>query len=152
MASLFPAGAPALADAVAVVEIVLAVMLLAGAFVVRSGRVRVHRYLQSAIILINIPIVLYWMVPEYLTYVAPRLIDHFARPEFFIPTVMLVAGSIAELLGIYIILVAGTTWLPERFRFRRYKLWMRTELVLWWCVVLAGLTTYWLLFVPGASL
>ena len=65
---------------------------------------------------------------------------------------MLFAGATAELLGVYIILVAGTNWVPARFRFRRYKLWMRTELVLWWGVVIAGLTTYWLFFVPGASL
>lgn len=42
--------------------------------------------------------------------------------------------------------------MPERFRFRRYKLWMRTELALWWGVVITGLTTYWLFYVPGASL
>ncbi len=56
---------------------------------------------------------------------------------------MLIAGASAEVLGIYVLLVAGTNWIPERFRFRRYKLWMRAELILWWAVVLAGVATYY---------
>jgi hypothetical protein len=33
-------------------------------------------------------------------------------------------------MGLYILLVAGTSVLPERFRIANYKLWMRTVLVL----------------------
>src|SRR5712691_11391197 len=32
----------------------------------------------------------------------------------------------------YILLAAGTSVLPEKFRISKYKLWMRTVLVLWW--------------------
>ncbi|MGA7923266.1 MAG: hypothetical protein WCA77_04745 [Thermoplasmata archaeon] len=151
MATVFPADAPVPADLVAVVEIALAAMLVVGAILVHSGRVRAHRYVQSAVILLNIPIVLSWMVPQYLAYVAPGLPHHLAQPDIFVPTIMLVAGVVAELLGVYILLVAGTAWIPERFRFRRYKLWMRTELGLWWCVVGAGLATYVLFYAPGAT-
>jgi uncharacterized membrane protein YozB (DUF420 family) len=148
----FPADAPALQDLLAIVEVALAVLLVVGFIVVRLGHVRAHRILQSSIILVNIPIVLYGMVPYYLQNVAPYLPSHLSEPIFLVPTIMLVAGATAELLGVYILLVAGTDWLPERFRFRRYKLWMRTELALWWGVVITGLTTYWLFYVPGASL
>ncbi len=134
------------------VEVVLAIMLVVGWFLIRAGRVRAHRNLQSSIVLVNIPIVLYGMVPYYLQNVAPFLATQWTLPFVWVPTLMLIAGATAELLGVYIILVAGTDWIPARFRFRRYKLWMRTELVLWWGVVITGLTTYWLFFVPGASL
>lgn len=152
MSVLFPADAPLVADVAGVLEVVMAVILVIGALLVRRGHVRLHRFLQSSVVLVNIPIVLYSMVPPYLKYIAPTPVAQWSAPYFVIPTIMLVAGGLAELLGIYIILVAGTTWIPERFRFRRYKLWMRTELVLWWGVVITGLTTYWLFFVPGASL
>ncbi|MCI4342532.1 MAG: hypothetical protein L3J92_00230 [Thermoplasmata archaeon] len=148
----FPPYAPNLSDLLVVVEIALAVMLVVGLVLVRTGHVRAHMILQSSIIFVNIPIVLYGMVPAYLTYVLPYLAADFGQPTVFVPTIMLVCGAAAEALGIYIILVAGTNWIPERLRFRRYKLWMRTELVLWWGVVIAGLTTYWLFWVPGASL
>jgi uncharacterized membrane protein YozB (DUF420 family) len=152
MTGLFPADAPAVADVAAILEVAMAVLLLVGWLLVRRGHIRIHRILQSSVVLVNIPIVLYAMVPPYLKYVAPSVPAHLSHPNVLVPTLMLVAGSAAELLGIYIILVAGTSWIPARFRFRRYKLWMRTELALWWAVVLAGLTTYYLFFVPGASL
>jgi uncharacterized membrane protein YozB (DUF420 family) len=152
MSGLFPPAAPVVADVGAVLEVVMAGILLVGWLLVRRGHVRVHRLLESSVILVNIPFVLYAMVPPYLEYVAPSVPGHLNQAGVLIPSLMLVAGAAAELLGVYIILVAGTTWIPERFRFRRYKLWMRTELVLWWAVVLAGLTTYYLFFVPGASL
>ena len=131
-------------DLVAFVEIAMAIVLLVGMFVVRRGHIRVHRILQSSVILLNLPIVLIWMVPQYLQYVLPDLIDEYTDPFYFVPTLMLVAGALAEALGIFILLVAGTNWVPERFRFRRYKLWMRTELALWWGVVVTGLATYYI--------
>lgn len=152
MGAVFPANAPATSDVAAVVEVALAAALVLGAFLARTGHIRAHRYLQSSVIFVNIPIVLYAMVPPYLMYIAPGLPGHLGEPSSLVPSIMLVAGAAAELLGIYIILVAGTTWIPERFRFRNYKLWMRTELALWWAVVICGLLTYWLLFVPGAAL
>ncbi len=152
MGGLFPPNAPATSDVAAVVEVALAVSLVLGALLARTGHIRAHRYLQSSVILVNIPIVLYAMVPPYLKYIVPGLPGHLGEPTSLIPSIMLVAGATAELLGIYIILVAGTTWIPERFRFRNYKRWMRTELGLWWAVVICGLLTYWLLFVPGAAL
>jgi uncharacterized membrane protein YozB (DUF420 family) len=152
MSWLFPPAAPVVADAGAVVEVVMAGILLVGWLLVRHGHIRLHRLLQSSVILVNIPIVLYAMVPPYLEFVAPFVPGQLDEARILVPSLMLVAGAAAEFLGVYIILVAGTTWIPERFRFRRYKLWMRTELVLWWAVVLAGLTTYYLFFVPGATL
>jgi uncharacterized membrane protein YozB (DUF420 family) len=49
---------------------------------------------------------------------------------------------LAEILGLYIVLVAGTKILPETWRFKRWKLWMRIELTLWWVVLMMGAVTY----------
>jgi uncharacterized membrane protein YozB (DUF420 family) len=147
MGALFGTGAPAVSDYVAVFEIAVAVVLLAGMFVIRAGRVRLHRYMQSSMVLVNVPVILAWMMPHYLASVAPDVSDEIGILYYLIPTAMLVAGAAAEALGIYILAVAGTNLLPERLRFRRYKRWMRTELVLWWAVVLLGLTTYYVWYV-----
>lgn len=152
MTGPFPSGAPLLSDVLVIVEVAMALALVAGWVLVRLGHIRTHRALQSSIVLFNIPIVLYGMVPYYLTNILPAVGEHLGEAYVLVPTLMLFAGVAAELLGVYIILVAGTTWVPARFRFRRYKWWMRTELVLWWGVVITGLTTYWLFYVPGASL
>ncbi len=145
-------SAPIASDAVAVVEVAIAVMLLVGMFIVRRGGVRLHRAIQSSIVLVNIPIVLAWMVPQYLRYVLPDLPSELLQPYYLLPTIALGVGAVAEVLGVYIVLVAGTNWIPERFRFRRYKLWMRTELSLWWLLVAVGLGIYYVWYVtPGAG-
>src|SRR5260370_8479504 len=53
-----------------------------------------------------------------------------------------VLGTTAELLGLYIVIVAGTNVLPQWLRFKHWKWWMRTELVLWAIVLLSGIGTY----------
>lgn len=154
MAGLLGTRAPLPSDLVALVEVAIAVLLLVGAFLVRRGHVRAHLLVQSSMVLVNLPIVLAWMVPQFLANVLPDLPGEIGGPFYLVPTLMLLAGGCAEGLGIYILLVAGTGLLPERWRFRRYKLWMRTELGLWWSVVVLGLSTYltwYVLGVPGPS-
>jgi hypothetical protein len=34
------------------------------------------------------------------------------------------------------------TFSPEKLRIKRYKFWMRSVLVVWWTVLLLGMTTY----------
>ena len=131
------------ATIVLVIELAFASALLLGFFLVRRGHVRRHAWLQSFVVLGNVPIVALWMLPQYLEYVWPGLPDEVGQPFYLYPTLMLVAGAAVEALGVYIILVAGTSWLPERLRFRRYKVWMRTMLGLWWAVILFGILTYY---------
>jgi uncharacterized membrane protein YozB (DUF420 family) len=143
MSGLIPTASAGYAMAILVVELVIAGLLVVGWVLVRLGHVRAHRALQSSMVLLNIPVVLVAMAPYYWTYVLPGLPGSLGQSFYLYPTLMLVAGALAEALGVYIILVAGTNLVPERFRFRRYKLWMRTELILWWAVVLAGIATYY---------
>jgi hypothetical protein len=110
-------------------------------FLVRAGHVGAHRALEGSMVLLNIPTVLVLRAPAYWTYVLPGVPGSLGQAFYLYPTLMLIAGAFAEALGVWILLVAGTNWIPERFRFRRYKRWMRTELALWWAVVLAGCAT-----------
>jgi uncharacterized membrane protein YozB (DUF420 family) len=147
MGTLFGTPAPDVSDLVAVFEVAIAVSLIAGMFLVRAGHIRLHKYLQSSIVLVNIPVVLAWMVPQYLSNVLPGLPTELAEPYYLLPTLGVLVGGAAEALGIYILLVAGTNWVPEAWRFRRYKVWMRIELGLWWTVVVVGLAIYYVWYV-----
>ncbi|MCI4339087.1 MAG: hypothetical protein L3J68_01980 [Thermoplasmata archaeon] len=149
MSSLLPTVTAPIAWALLITELAIASGLIVGMFVVRAGHVRAHRAIQSSMVLLNIPIVLILMLPAYLDYVLPGLPGSLGQSFYLFPTLMLIAGSTAEALGIYILLVAGTNWLPERLRFRHYKIWMRTELILWWAVVFAGIATYYIWWVQA---
>lgn len=120
----------------------LGVVLVLGIVAVRAGRIRLHKYLQSCVVLGNLPVVLTTMVPQYVAIVLPQISGRWAEPSNLLPTAMLVLGAIAESLGVYILLVAGTDWLPERWRFRRYRWWMWAETLLWWTVLAVGLSVY----------
>lgn len=65
-----------------------------------------------------------------------------SKPYVAVAAVHGMSGSMAELLGLYILLSAGTKILPASLRFKRWKLWMRIELALWMAVLLSGLGTY----------
>jgi uncharacterized membrane protein YozB (DUF420 family) len=149
MGFLFAGSTPLFSDLVLIFEFAVAGLLLVGAYLAHRGRIRAHMYLQSSMVLVNIPVILVWMVPQFLAYVLPGLPGEIGKPFYLVPTLMLIAGGAAEILGIYILLVAGTTLIPERYRFRRYKLWMRSELALWWGVLLAGVTTYYVWYISG---
>jgi len=91
---------------------------------------------------LNLIVIRQVMLPTFRSQVAPKIPARLARTYYAVATVHATMGCIAELLGVYVILVAGTKILPERLRFVRYKPWMRTELVIWWLALLLGLTTY----------
>jgi uncharacterized membrane protein YozB (DUF420 family) len=71
-----------------------------------------------------------------------------ASLNYALATAHATLGMITEIAGLYILLAAGTSVLPEKFRITKYKLWMRTVLVLWWVVLLLGLATYARWYVP----
>jgi uncharacterized membrane protein YozB (DUF420 family) len=147
LGALLGTGAPGYSDLVAVFEVGIAAALVVGMFVVRAGDVRVHKYIPASMVLVNIPVVLTWMVPQYLRYVLPDVGHELLKPYYLLPTLGLVVGAAAEALGVYILLVAGTNWIPEGWHFRRNKVWMRTELGLRWAVVVLGLAIYYVWYV-----
>jgi uncharacterized membrane protein YozB (DUF420 family) len=114
-------GATFGADLNFVVQLVMGVALLAGALLAKHKRYKAHGICQTAVLLLNLLMIGLVMWPSF---------QHG------------VLGIVAEFLGLYIVLVAGTDVLPQWLRFKHWKWWMRTELALWMIVLLSGLGTY----------
>jgi uncharacterized membrane protein YozB (DUF420 family) len=74
--------------------------------------------------------------------VLPKLPSRIGKPYYALAVTHAAMGSIAEVGGLYILLAAGTNLLPAKFRITRYKLWMRSVLLIWWIVLLLGIATY----------
>jgi hypothetical protein len=79
------------------------------------------------------------MWPSFHLRVWSRLPGHFGQRHYAVAAAHGVSGALAEVPGLYILLIAGTNLLPERWRFQRWKLRMRIELILWWVVLLSGI-------------
>ena len=131
------------ADLNLLVQIAMGLALLAGAFLARAKRYAAHCMCQAAVMLLNLPMITLVMWPSLEARVLPRFPSHLSKRNNTIVAAHGAIGALAEIFGIYILLAAGTEILPRSWRFRRWKLWMRVELVLWWLVMLLGLGTYY---------
>ena len=120
----------------------MGVTLLIGAGFARRKRYRVHAVMQTTVLLLNLVMIATVMWPSTVQQVMPAFPGVFGRWYFAAPAVHGVLGILAEGLGIFIALVAGTKLVPEKLRFQNWKLWMRVALILWWVTLLSGVGTY----------
>lgn len=138
------------ADLNLVLQIAMGIALLIGACLARARRYRAHALCQSAVLILNLFLIAFVMWPTFQFQVMPLLPGKLGRLRVALSIVHGISGAVAELLGIYILLAAGTNLLPRSWRFQRWRLWMRVELALWWIVLAAGVVTYFVWYVPGS--
>jgi uncharacterized membrane protein YozB (DUF420 family) len=121
--------------------------LTAGALLAKRKCYKAHGICQTTVLLLNLLMIGLVMWPTFRQQVKPTLPKVLHKWYFAAPTIHAVLGSTAELMGLYIVVVAGTNILPEWLRFKDWKRWMRAELTLWFIVVLTGMWTYYLWYV-----
>jgi len=141
-------AAPRGANLVLVLEIAMGIGLLVGAWLARKGRFRQHAWCQSIIVLLNFAVIAVMMIPSFRVHVFPRIPAKLGKAYYAMATAHAALGGVTEIAGLYILLSAGTGVLPEKLRITKYKLWMRTVLVLWWVVLILGMATYTRWYVP----
>ena len=135
-------GATFEADTNLVVQLVMAAALFAGVVLAKKKRYRAHGICQTTVLLLNLLMIGLVMWPSF-RHVRPIIARVIHKSYYAAPMVHAALGITAELLGIYIVLVAGTNVVPAWLRFRNWKRWMRAEFVLWFVVVISGMWTYY---------
>jgi uncharacterized membrane protein YozB (DUF420 family) len=135
-------GAPFGADFNLVVQLIMGTALIAGAHLARHKRYKAHGICQTTVLLLNLLMIGLVMWPSFQQQVKPALSKVLHKRYYEVAAIHAVLGIAAELLGLYIVMVAGTNVLPQWLRFKHWKWWMRTELVLWTIVLLSGVGTY----------
>jgi uncharacterized membrane protein YozB (DUF420 family) len=135
-------GATFGADLNFVVQLVMGAALIAGALLARHKRYTAHGICQTTVLLLNLVMIGLVMWPSFQQQVKPALSKVLHKWYYEAAAIHAVLGIAAELLGLYIVTVAGTNVLPQWLRFKNWKLWMRTELVLWTIVLVSGVGTY----------
>jgi uncharacterized membrane protein YozB (DUF420 family) len=135
-------GATFSADLNLVVQLIMGVALMEGAHLARQKRYKAHGRCQATVLSLNLLMIALVMWPSFKHQVVPAPTRAFHKWYYKAAIIHAGLGITAELLGVYIAMVAGTNVLPERFRFTHWKPWMRTELVLWMVVLFSGIATY----------
>jgi hypothetical protein len=142
-------AAPFDIDVVLFLELAMGVALLTGAFFARLGKFRAHAWCQSAVVLLNAVVIAFVMLPSFHRQVWPRIPLRLGKSFYAMASTHAALGATVECAALYILLAAGTTFMPEKLRLIRYKLWMRTILISWWAVILLGVATYARWYVPN---
>jgi uncharacterized membrane protein YozB (DUF420 family) len=137
------------ADLVMVFEIGMGLALLIGAMLARRKQFWLHARCQTVIVLLNLVIIALWMVPSFHDHVSPKIPARLGQAYYGFATAHATLGGVAEIVALYILLAAGTDIVPQRFRLRNYKSWMRTALALWWLALVFGFATYARWYIPG---
>jgi uncharacterized membrane protein YozB (DUF420 family) len=135
-------GATFEADLNLVVQLIMGTALIAGARLAKHKRYKAHGICQTTVLLLNLFMIGLVMWPSFQQQVKPTLSKGVHRWYYEVAILHAVLGTTAELLGLYIVIVAGTNVLPLWLRFKHWKWWMRAELVLWVIVLLSGIGTY----------
>lgn len=143
-------GATFYADLNLLVQLAMGFALLYGMALARRQNFTAHKYCQSSVMILNLAMIFLVMAPSYHRQVQPQVPGGLNDTYYLVAFLHASLGTIAEVLGLYIVLVAGTKLLPEKLRFKRYRPWMRTELALWWVVLLFGLGTYYFWYLRPA--
>ncbi len=136
-------GATFEADLNLVVQVIMGVALIAGSLLAKRKRYTAHGICQTTVLLFNLLMIGLVMWPSFQQQVRPALPKALHKWYYAAATIHALLGVTTELLGLYIVIVAGTRALPQWLRFKDWKRWMRTELMLWSIVVLTGVGTYY---------
>jgi uncharacterized membrane protein YozB (DUF420 family) len=136
-------GATLGSDVNLVVQLLMGFALVLGMVLARRGFYRAHAVCQGSVVLLNLVLIALIMLPPFARDIFPELPRRLGQSYYLLPTLHAILGSAAQLLGFYILIRAGTDWLPQSLCFQNYKRWMRTELALWWSVIVLGVITYY---------
>jgi uncharacterized membrane protein YozB (DUF420 family) len=141
-------GATFAADLNLVVQLTMGAALIAGARLAKQKRYKAHGVCQTTVLLLNLLMIGLVMWPSFQQQVQPAPLSKVLHKWYYKAAVIhALLGTTAEVLGLYIVVVAGTNVLPQWLRFKNWKYWMRTELVLWIIVLFTGIGTYYAWYV-----
>src|ERR1700692_4614966 len=123
-------GATFGADLNLIVQLMMGVALVMGFILAKRRRYRAHGICQTTVLLLNLLMIVLVMGPSF-RLVMPALPRGPHHRYYAVAVVHGFLGVAAELLGLYIVLVAGTNLVPRVLRFKAWKRWMRAELIVW---------------------
>ena len=126
------------------INLVAQLVLLAGLYIgyalARRNRFVAHANVQTAMVLLNLPLIAFLMIPSFWDYIVVG-----GRTAGRGPRLTIVHGAlglVVEIVALYLILQMRTSLIPPSFRISNIRLAMRATLALWTVVVVLGIGIY----------
>lgn len=121
-------------------SVLVAIAFTIGAYLAVKGYYTAHRWVQTGAAGVNLALVFGVMIPSLLN-VSPDENLTLPTAAFVAMPAHEVIGTVAMVFGIYVVLV-GNEWLPQRWRFTNYKLFMRIAFGLYLAATIIGVAVY----------
>jgi hypothetical protein len=94
-----------------IAQIATGIALLDDTFLARAKRYAAHGACRAVVLILNFPRIASVMWPPFHVRVLPRFSSHFGKRNYAIARAHGVVGALAEVLGLCVLLVAGTNLL-----------------------------------------
>lgn len=133
--------APLGSDLSLIFMLVSALMLSLGVFLIRKKHVELHRWIQTAAVILNTIVVLFSMARTFVLYYLPELPQRITQGNYLVTTMHAIVGLIGMLLGIFVVL-RGNNLMIKSLRFRNYKLFMRISYGVYMAATVLGVIVY----------
>jgi uncharacterized membrane protein YozB (DUF420 family) len=133
-------GARTASDINLIAQLFILVGLYYGFALARQRRFAQHATVQTAMVLLNVPLIAFMMIPSFWDYVVVG--GHTTSPGARLTIAHGALGFFVEVVALYLIVQMRTNAVPRRFRIDNLKLAMRTTLALWTVVFVMGLGIY----------
>ena len=98
-----------------------------GVVLVRRARYRAHGAAQTTVLVVTLVLTVVWMAPAFHETYGDALSRRVVNRVSIAVAAHVVVGTLALLLGVWVVLVAGTSLVPAR-----------------WLAIVLGVVTYWL--------
>jgi uncharacterized membrane protein YozB (DUF420 family) len=132
------------ADLALIGSILVAIAFTVGAWLARRGQYEAHRWVQTIAAVVNLLLVLGIMIPALINVDPAENVD-LPGSAFLSMTGHEIVGTVALLFGLFVVL-RGNNLVPERFKFRNYKPYMRWAYGLYMAATLVGIAVYAVLY------
>ncbi|OGO12852.1 MAG: hypothetical protein A2Z66_05390 [Chloroflexi bacterium RBG_13_66_10] len=139
-------GASLLADLNLLAALLILGGLLIGFAAARSKSVAAHQYIQTAMVLLFLVLIVFIMEVSYWENVNPGIPERIGEASYAMPAVHAAIGGVAEVCGLYLVLLMNG-WMPKALRVRKWKTLMRVTLTLFILVGVLGVATYYVWYI-----
>jgi uncharacterized membrane protein YozB (DUF420 family) len=138
-----------LSDLTLIIILTSAGLFTFGVWLVLHKRYELHRWVQSFSVVINSSVVILVMIGSFWAYVLPAIPDKFREPSVWITIIHTIIGSIAVILGVFVVLRANNL-VTQSLRFKNYKRMMRISYGFYMASTLIGVIVYVTTFMIGS--
>jgi uncharacterized membrane protein YozB (DUF420 family) len=140
--------APFLSDLTLILILLTAILFTIGWQLARHKYYNAHRWVQTLAASLNAVVVLVVMIRSFVVHILPGIPGKLLQGDYAVTTVHAIVGATGLLLGIFVVLRANGL-VPQEFRFKKYKPFMRTAYALYMAATLIGVIVYTEAFIIG---